>query len=51
MSVEVKTYLALMVVAGVLACIPPGNLVLVAISALFGGLALMTNYMDKGGFV
>jgi hypothetical protein len=51
MSLEVKFYLVAMVVAGVLACIPPGSLVLVATSALFGGLALMTNYMDKGGHV
>lgn len=50
MSLEVKGLLALMVVAGVLACIPPGSLVLVGFSAAFGGLALLTNYMDKGGF-
>ena len=50
MSLEVKFMLAAMVVAGAFACIPPGSLVFVAISAAFGGLALLTNYMDKGGF-
>ena len=49
MSYEVKAYLTGMVVAGVLACIPPGDLVLVAISALFAGMALLKNFVDKGG--
>ena len=50
MSYAVKVYLGGMVILGVLACVPPGSLLFVALSALCGGLALLTNYMDKGGF-